>query len=133
MRGIGLRGSRRDSRARIGEQPLDQRDRPRRGGDELPRPRTEAQTELQHVKRRIDMPPFRKLVTPRNIELWPAQLLGVFRRKRQPDSAVRPIQPAASRGPLRALVTRRYAYDPGRPLDHDLARIVFGFTDERDI
>ena len=37
-------------RRRIGDQPLDQRDRPRRGGDHLPRPSAKAQPELQHVE-----------------------------------------------------------------------------------
>ncbi len=86
MRGVGVRGRSRDGRARIGEQPLDQRDRARRGGDKLPRPQTETQPELQHVECRIDMAPLGKLVAPRGIELRAAQLLGVFRRKRQPDA-----------------------------------------------
>ena len=108
MRGVGGRGRSCDGRARIGEQSLDQRDWPRRGGDELPRPQTEAQPELQHVERRIDMAPLGKLVAPRGIELRAAQLLGIFRRKRQPDRAIRPFQPAARRRPLRALVTWRH-------------------------
>ena len=108
MRGIGVRGRARDGRARIGEHPLDQRDRPRRGGDELPRPDAKTQPELQHVEGRIDMTPLGKLIAPRGIELRPAQLLGIFRRKRESDGAVRPFQPAARWRPLRALLAWRY-------------------------
>ena len=133
MRGIGMRGRPRDGRARIGEQPLDQRDRPRRGGDELARPQAKTQPELQHVECRIDIAPLGKLVAPGGIELRSAQLLRVFCGKRQPDAAVRPFQAAASRRPLRALVTWRHAQYARRPLDHDLAHVVFGFTDQRNI
>ena len=108
MRGICVRGRARDGRARIGKQPLDKRDRARRGGDKLPWPPAETQPELQHVECRIDVTPFRQLVAPRGIELRPAQLLGVFRRKRQPDRAVRPFEPAARRCPLRALMPWRH-------------------------
>lgn len=109
MRGIGVRRRPRNGRARIGEQPLDQRDRPRRGCDELPRSQTEPQAELQRVERRIDVAPLGKLVAPRGIELRPAQLLGVFRRKCEPDGTIWPFEPAARRRPLGALVTWRHA------------------------
>ena len=109
MRGIGVRRRPRNGRARIGEQPLDQRDRPRRGGNKLPWPHAKTQPELQHVERRIDMTPLGKLVAPRGIELRPAQLLGVFRRKCEPDGTIWPFEPAARRRPLGALVTWRHA------------------------
>ena len=50
MRGVGLRRRARHRGARVGDQALDQRDRPRRGGDELARARAQPQAELQHVE-----------------------------------------------------------------------------------
>ena len=84
-------------------------------------------------ERRIDMVPLGKLVAPRGIELRAAQLLGIFRRKCQPDRAIRPFQPAARRCPLRALVPWRYPQNTGRTLDHDLAHVVLGLSDESNV
>ena len=82
MRGVGPRGRARHRGARIGEQPLDQRDRPRRGGDELARTLPQPQAELQHVEGRVDIVPLGELVAPGGVELRAAQLLGILRGKR---------------------------------------------------
>ena len=133
MRGVGLRGRARHRRARIGEQPFDQRDRPRRRGDELARTLPQPQAELQHVEGRIDVTPFCELVAPGGVELRAAQLLGVFRGKRVADGAVRPFQAPARRRPQRTLVARRHAQEPGRTVYHHLAHVVLGLANQRNV
>ncbi len=96
MRGVGLRGRARHRRARVGDQPLDQRDRPRRGGDELARARAQPQAELQHVEGRVGVAPLGELVAPGGVELRPAQLLGVLGRERVGHRAVRAIRAAGA-------------------------------------
>ncbi len=132
MRGIGLRSCARHRRARIGGEPLDQRDRPRRGGDERARALAQPQPELQHVEGRFGISPLGELVAPGGVELRPAQLLGVLRRKRVSHGAIRPLQPLAHPGPHRPLAARRVAQNAGRPFDHHLAHVVLGLADERD-
>ena len=84
MRGICVRGRARDGRAWDRKQPsISAIGRGVVVIDKLPWPPAETQPELQHVECRIDVTPFRQLVAPCGIELRPAQLLGVFRRKRR--------------------------------------------------
>ena len=98
---------------RIGDQPLDQRDRPRRGGDHLPRPLAKAQSELQHVEGCFGMTPLGELVRPGGGKLRAAQALRIFRRKHLRDRAVRPFQPPARRNPVAA--ARRARCTASRP------------------
>ncbi len=133
MRGVGLRRRARHRAARVGDQALDQRDRPRRGGDELARPRAEPQAELQHVEGRFRVPPLGELVAPGGVELRPAQLFRVFGRERLRHRAVRPFQPPPRRDPDRPLGARRHPQQPRRALDHHLAHVVLAFADERDV
>ena len=133
VRGIGVRRGPRDGGARIGDQALDQRDRPRCRGDELARALPQAQAELQHVERCIDVTPFGELVTPRGIELRPAQLFGIFSGKSEADRPARPFQPPARSGPFRAFATRRDLQETRGALDHHLAYVVLGFANERDL
>ena len=97
MRGVGLRAGARHRRARIGDQPLQQRDRPRRGGDELARPRAQPQAELQHVEGGFGIAPLGQFVAPGGVELRPAQAFGIVGREGFRHRAVRPFQPAARR------------------------------------
>jgi hypothetical protein len=106
MRGIGLRGRARYRRARVREQPFDQRDRPRRGRDELARALPQPQAELQHVEGRIDVTPFGEFIAPGSVELRATQLLGIFRGKRVANGAVRPFQAAAASHPRRPFAAR---------------------------
>ena len=80
------------ARRRIGDQPLEQRDRPRRGGDHLPRPLAKAQPELQHVEGCFGMTPLGEFVAPGGGELRPAQAFRIFGRERLRDRAVRPFE-----------------------------------------
>ena len=132
MRGVGLRGRARHRRARVGDQPLDERDRPRRGGDELARARAQAQAELQHVEGGVGVAPLGQLVAPGGVELRAAQLLGVLGRKRIGHRAVCPFEPPARRGPLRAFAARAGAQNAGGALDHHLAHVVLGLAHQRD-
>ena len=96
MRRVGDRAGARHRAARIGDQPLQQRDRPRRGGDQLTRMRPEPQAELQHVEGGLRLPPFGQLVAPGGVELRPAQAFRVLGREGFRHRAVRPFQPAAA-------------------------------------
>ena len=80
----------------IGHQPLEQRDRPRRGGDHLPRPLAKAQPELQHVESRVGMAPLGELVGPGGAELRAAQAFRILRRKGFRHRAVRPFADAGA-------------------------------------
>ena len=89
---------------RIGDQPLEQRDRPRRGGDHLPRPLAKAQPELQHVEGRFGMAPLGELVRPGGMELRAAQALRILGGKRLRHRAVAPFDAPARGNPGRPLV-----------------------------
>ena len=132
MRRIHLRRGARQRGARIGEQPLYQRNRPRRGGDELARARAQPQGELQHVEGRLRLAPLGQLVAPGGIELRPAQAFGVLGRERLRDRPVRPLQEPARRGPDRPLGARRDPQQPRNSLDHHLAHVVLALADQRD-
>ena len=133
MRSVRLRWRARHRGARVGDQPLDQRGRARRRGDELARACAEAQAELQHVEGILGAPPFRQLVAPGGVELRPAQALRIFGRERLRDRAVAPFEALARRRPDRPLAPRPRAHQPRRALDHHLAYVVIGFADQRDV
>ena len=132
-RRIGLRRCARHGRARIGDQPLDEWDRPRRRGDELARPAADPQAELQHVERRFRMAPFGEFVAPRGIELRAAQRFRILGREGLCHRAVRPFQPAPRRNPGGPLRARRNLQDSGDAFDHHLADIVLALADQRDM
>ncbi len=132
MRGIGVRRRARQRGARIGDQPLDQRDRPRRRGDELARPQPQPQAELQHVEGRVRVPPFRQFVAPGGVELRPAQAFRILGRESVRHRAVLPFQPPPRRHPEGPLGARRHPQQSGRALDHHLAHVVLAFPDECD-
>ncbi len=132
-RGVGAGRGARHRGARVGGEPLDQRDRPRRGGDELARARPQPQAELQHVEGGVRVRPLGELVAPGGVELRPAQLLGVFRREGERHRAVRPFEALPRRRPLRPLAARPRRSRPGRPLDHHLAHVAPGLADQREI
>jgi hypothetical protein len=116
----------------IGEQPLEQRDRPWRRGDHLTRKSSEPQAELQHVPGVLGMAPLGELVGPGGVELRPAQRVRVLGGKGHRDGAARPFEPPTRRRPGRPLIRRVQRQEPGRPLDHDLAHIGERLADERD-
>ena len=111
---------------------LQQRDRPRRGGDHLPRPLAKAQPELQHIERCFGMAPLGELIEPGGGKLRPAQTFLIFRREHLRHRAVRPFQPPPRRDPLRPLVVPIKREQAGDALDHHLAHIVLGLADQRD-
>ena len=133
MRGVGIGGGARHRRARVGDQPLDQRDRLWRRGDQLARPGPKPQTELQIVEGLVGRAPIRQFVAPGGVELRPAQLLGIVGRERGRHRAVRPFQPPPRRGPCRAFAARRMAQNAGRAFDHHLAGVMRGLADQRDV
>ena len=132
-RRVGLRRCARHGSARVGEQPLDQRNRPRRGGDELARPAADPQAELQHVERRLRMAPFGEFVAPRGIELRAAQRFRILGRERLRHRAVRPFEAPARRDPVGPLRARGNPQDSGDAFDHHLAGVVLALADQRDM
>src|SRR5665213_1744884 len=78
----------RQLRFRIVDQPLDERDRPRRGRDDLPQPLAKAQPELQHIERGFGVAPLGKLIAPGGRELRPPQTLRILRREHLRHRAV---------------------------------------------
>jgi hypothetical protein len=118
---------------RIVDQAFQQRDRPRRGGDQLARPWPQPQAELQHVESGLRVAPLRQLVAPGGVELRPAQAFRIVGGEGLRHRAVRPFEAAARRRPQRTHRTRRDAHQPGRSLDHHFAHVVFAFADERDV
>ena len=123
MRGVRVRRGARHRGARIGDQALHQRDRPRRRGDELARLPPEPQPELQHVEGRVRLPPLGELVAPGGVELRPAQQLRVFGRERLRHRAVRPFQqPARRRSTPAAPRAAICAAGPTRPRSSPRAR-----------
>jgi hypothetical protein len=116
---------------RIGEKAPQQRDRTRRGGDELAR-LAQAQAELQHVPGLLGMAPFRELVAPGGGELRAAQGIRVLGREQLGNRPVRPDEPAQGRRPGRALTPGMNREQAGGPLHHHVARRPVGFTDEHD-
>ena len=120
-------------RVGIGEEPLHQRDRPRRRRHHLPRPRAEPQPELQHVPCRLGVAPLRQLVAPGDVELRSAQALRIFRRERQRHRAVRQLQPPLRADPLRLSAPSPVeAQEPGGAVDHHLAHVGDRLADQRD-
>lgn len=132
MRGVGAGRRPRHPCMRIAEQPLDQRQRPRRRGDQLPRPGAEPQPELQHVEAGFGVAPFRQLVAPRRLELRTAQTIRIVGGEHLADRAVRPFQPLAGGDPFRALAARRDPQQAGFAFHHHLAGVVPAFADQRD-
>ena len=80
----------------IGEEPAQERDRPRRRGDDLARTRPEPQAELQHVPGLLGMAPFGELVAPGGLELRPAQRIRILGREHMRDGAVCAIRACAA-------------------------------------
>ena len=132
MRRIGLRRRARHRGARVGDQPPDQRGRPRRRGDELARARAQPQAELQHVERVLRIAPFGELVAPGGIELRPAQALRVLGGKRLRDRAILPFEPPPRGRPHRPLPPRAEPHQAGLALDHHLAHVMLALADQRD-
>ena len=130
---IGPRPRPRHHAGRVVDQLLQQRVRPRRGGDQLPRLGAEPQAELQHVERVLRIAPFRHLVRPRAAELRPAQAFRIVGGKCLRDLAVAPFQPFSRRLPHRPLVPAMHRQQSGDALDHHLAHVVLGLADQRDM
>lgn len=87
----------------------------------------------QHVEGGIDVTPFRKLIAPRRGELRPAQLFRILRGKSEAHCAIWPLRPPPRCDPFRTLAARRDTQETRGTFDHDLAHVVLGFTDERDL
>ena len=92
---------------------LQERDRPRRGGDDDLRQRAQAQRELQRVPGDVGPAPLAQLVAPGGVELRPAQAVGIVGGEHLGDGAVGPDQPVAARP--RAWGARRRGGSPSRP------------------
>ncbi|KIU01427.1 hypothetical protein QU38_01690, partial [Staphylococcus aureus] len=121
-----------DAGARIGEQPPQDRDRPRRRGDERPRVRPEPQAELKHVPGGLGPAPPGELVAPGGPELRSAQAVGLLRREGLGESPVRPLDPAAGGRPVRAPAPAAQAEQPRGAFDHHVAHVGEGLAHQRD-
>ena len=115
---------------RVSDQGFDQRQRPRRGGDQLARPGAQPQAELQGVEGLLRIAPFAELVAPGGVELRPAQAVGVLGREEVGDRAVAPHQ-AAPAGLGARPVGFGERQDPGCAFDHDVAHVGQRFADQR--
>src|SRR6185437_8965383 len=73
-----------------------------------------------------------QLVAPGEIELRPAQALGLVGREERRDGAVGPGEAALRRLVERALPRRRNRQETALALDHDIARIGRGRRDQCD-
>ena len=69
-------------------------DRPRRGGDHLPRPRAKAQSELQHIEGRFGMTPLGELVAQAAENCGPRRLSGSSAEK---PCAIAPLRKSRGR------------------------------------
>ncbi|MNX65450.1 hypothetical protein D3C86_965110 [compost metagenome] len=121
---IGRRRQPRLDHPRLGQQPPQRRDRPRRRGDRqlgiIPQPQPEPQVR----QRRLRVSPRTELVGPGPMKLRPSQAIRVLRRKGIGRRAAGPDQPAPPRLPARPVVPRRLRLQSRRSLDHDLAHVV---------
>jgi len=122
----------RHQRRGLRHQSLDERHRPRRRGNQLTRPRTQPQRELQHVEGRVGIAPLRQFVAPRCVELRPAQTLRVFGREHLPDRAIAPFETPARGDPFRPLKARRDREQTGFARYHHFAAVMLGLRDQRD-
>ena len=130
--GVGLRARARQRRARIRHQPLDQRDRPRRGGDHLARAVAEPQPELQHVEGlRRHGATWRARRTRRRRIAGRAGFPDLRPKKHEPPRrcSIRAGGATASRAGARR---GDAAHQAGHALDHHLAHVVLGLADQRD-
>ena len=81
----------------------------------------------------IEVTHFRKIIAPRRGELRPAQLFRILRGKSEAHCAIWPLRPPPRCDPFRTLAARRDTQETRGTFDHDLAHVVLGFTDERDL
>ena len=132
MIGIAARGRPRQGGGRISHQPLEQRDRTRRGGNGLPRILSEPQTELQHIKGFIGASPFRQFIKPGSPELRTPQAIGLLSGKGLRNRAIRPFNAAPTGLPLRSLIAPMHRQKTRDTLDHHIPYIGLGFPDQRD-
>ncbi len=133
MRGIRLCGGARHRGARVGEQPLDQPGRARRGGDELARPCAPAagRTAACRTRRRPGATWQARRTTRRRTAARASSPDPPPRTPARPRRC--PFEPPPRRAPQRARVARPGAQQPGRALDHHLAHVVLGLADQRDV
>ncbi|MNS83893.1 hypothetical protein D3C72_1176990 [compost metagenome] len=121
---IGRRRQPRLDHPRLGQQPPQRRDRPRRRGDRqlgiIPQPQPEPQVR----QRRLRVSPRTELVGPGPMKLRPPQTVRVLRRKGVGRRTARPDQPSPPRLPARPVVPGRLRLQTRRSLDHDLAHVV---------
>jgi hypothetical protein len=111
---------------------LEQRDRPRRGGDDDLRQRAQAQGELQRVPGGVGPAPLAQLVAPGGVELGPAQAVGIIGGKHLGDAAVGPDQLVARGFQRRALRVGMDGKQAGEAFDHHAAHLSDGVADQRD-
>jgi hypothetical protein len=117
---------------RIGDERLDQPDRPRCRRHHLARARTQTQAELQRVPRVVGPAPFAELVAPRGGELRSPQRIGILGGEQLRDGAIVP-----SHLPLRWLVARALMWRMHRKqsrdaFDHHRAGVRQGLANKRD-
>ena len=129
---IHQRGGPRHGAAAIGQNALDDRTWPRRRCNDLTRMPTQPQAELQHVETLLTAPPFAQFIEPGAFELGTAERLGVFGGEQLRDRAVGPDDPPSRRREDRSLLASMRAQNAGNALNHYIAHIGHGFTDQRD-
>ena len=121
------------ARRRIGHQPLDQRDRPRRGGDHLAR--IAVQAAARTAACRTPFSASRHLAISSHQAAWncgPRKLSGSSAENACGNAAVAPFEPAAARNPFGPRATRMHREQSGDAFDHHLAHLVLALADQRD-
>lgn len=128
--GVGAGAGAGQGHAGLGHQGLERPMRLGRGGDDKARVLAQPKPEAQHGQGLGGFRPGAELVGPGGVELRPAQGLRVFRRKGVGDRAVGPDQAPARGFPAGAIRRSAHGLEARRPLDHHLAHVVQGGTDQ---
>lgn len=116
---------------RIGQKPLHQRRRTRRGGDELARPVSQPKAELKHVVGRLGILPLGQLIAPRSGKLRSAQAFGIFGGKYLRHCPARPQKPSPRRLVAGPVVARDAGYSRSA-IDHHLAHVAQRLAHQSD-
>jgi hypothetical protein len=122
----------RQQRVGVRHQTLQQRHRARRRGHHDPWSLAQAKAELQHVPGFLRMAPLGQFVTPGDIELGPAQAVGLLGGKDLRDRPVGPHDPPQRGLEQRAFTMAVHAQQSRYALDHDRTDFGDRRPDERD-
>ena len=119
-------------RPRLGHQPAQGRNGPGRGRHRQPGIGPQPQAEPQVRQHRLGLAPGAELIGPGGVELGSAQTVRVLGGKGVGGRAVGPHQPSPSGLPAGPVARLGQSLDARLPLDHHLAHVVQGRTDQGD-